>query len=361
MIFPTIGLIQVGEQGMADRYTYLAMVGLLMMVAWALGDLAVNRPWMAPLSAALAGAALLFCAGRTVTQIAYWRDTITLFGHAADLSRDNYLAYYNLGCFLAKKGDRTNAMAYFERSIDGNPRNHRAYNNLAFLQIDQGQFDQAITNLLEAVRLRPDYPEAWLNLGRAYDARGDAADARRAFETSLARDPDLAEARYRLGDLLLRQGAFPAGVSNLQSAVDLQPRAAKYRLKLANAWVASHQLPKAVDEYEVALKLDPDLAEACNNLAWIMATSPDAALRDGALAVEVARHAVQLTNGKNPLLLGTFAAALAESGAFDQAADAAAQARQLAASQTNNALAAALAAQVELYRGHQAFRDVTVK
>jgi tetratricopeptide (TPR) repeat protein len=361
MMVPTIGLIQVGEQSMADRYSYLSIVGIFIMVAWGVGDFSMGRAWVGPVSAWAASGALLACSMGAAAQVGYWRDTGALFGHAVKAGPNNDLAYYNLACYLAKMRDPTNAAFYFERCLESNPRYHRAYNNVAFLQIDQGQFDAAISNLQKAVQLRHDYPEAWLNLGRAYSGRGDAALAKQSFETSLRYKPDLAEAHYHLGELLLQQGAFPEAAGHLQAAVSAQPRNSLYHLKLANAWVGSDQIAKAVNEYEITLKLDPDLAEACNNLAWIMATSPDAALRDGPLAMELARHAVELAAGKSPLLLGTFAAACAEDGKFDQAVRAAAQARQLALAQTNNLLAAGLAAQVNLYRARQPFRDAHIK
>jgi tetratricopeptide (TPR) repeat protein len=361
MLVPTIGILQVGEQSMADRYSYLSTVGIFIMVAWTLADFAINRVWVAPVCAWLADAALLVCSVATFRQVSYWRTTTSLFGRAVEVGQDNYLAYYNLAVGLAKMGDSTNAMNYFERCVQYNPNYPRGFNNLAFLQLNLGQIDPALTNLQRAVQLRPFYPEAWMNLGRAYAAKSDLAHARQSLQTAISQKPDLAQAHYLLGDLLLRQNDLPSAMTNLQSAIEIQPQNADYHVKLAAAGVASRQIAKAVNEYEIALKLNPDLAEACNNLAWILAVSPDASLRDGPLAVELARHAVNLTHRANPLLIGTFAAACAESAKFDDAVAAATQARQLALAQSNQLLAAALAAQIDLYRARQPFRDASLQ
>jgi len=361
VLVPAIGIIQVGEQSMADRYSYLSIVGLFIMVTWSVADFAVSRAWVRLVSGCVAAAALLLCIVGTKRQVETWRDTSSLFSRAVLVENNNYLAYYNLGCLMAKLHDPTNAVANFQHCLQYNPRYPRAYNNLAFLQIDAGQLDQAISNLQMAVQLRPWYPEAWMNLGRAYSAAHQPAKAKQSLETALRQNPALAEAYYHLGNLLLQQSASLAAATNLQAAVALQPRNTSYHLKLANAWVASQEMTNAVSEYEIALNLDPDLTDACNNLAWILAASPDASLRDGPLAVELARHAVALSSGKNPLLLGTFAAACAEAGNFDQAVRAADDARQLALAQSNHPLAASLAAQINLYRARQPFRDAHIK
>ncbi|HWD17912.1 MAG TPA: tetratricopeptide repeat protein [Verrucomicrobiae bacterium] len=361
ILVPTIGIVQVGEQSIADRYTYVPSVGIFIMVVWSAADASVGRALARWAGAVAASAAVSVCFVLTFFQVGYWHDTGSLFGHAAAVGANNYLAYYNLGSYLAKLRDTTNAIFYLKRCIEIDPSYPRAYNNLAYVEIEKGQWDEAITNLRHAVLLRPLYPEAWVNLGRAYTAKGEPKLAIESFEKSLVDRPDSVDTHFRLADLFIGEKEYARALSHLRAVVAQQPRNGYYHAKLANGLVAARNFPDAINEYEIALKLQPDMPDACNNLAWILATSTNPAWRDGPLAVGLSSHAVKLTGGSDPLYLGTLAASCAEDGRFDDAAHAASTAEMHARLTSNAALAASLAAQTRLYQNHQPFRDANIQ
>jgi protein O-mannosyl-transferase len=322
MLVPTIGLVQVGHQSMADRYSYLPSVGISLMAAWGLGDWAARRPRLLQ-AVAMAGVLVAAaCAGLTPRQIAFWKNPDALFARAADLSDQDYLTCYNIGCSVMEQGNFVRAARCFERALKvagkAAPKSFlaRAQNNLGCALLEQGQVPGAISNFESALVLQPAFPQAYYNMGRA-------------FMTN--RQPDVA-------------------VDCFQRALALDSSAAEIHCKLANALVQLGRPAAAIVEYSRTLQLRPAMDEAANNLAWLLATCSDRSLRDGAKAVTLARQASEHSQDQNPVILGTLAAAYAETGQRSEAVSTAQRARQLALAQNNPALARVLESQVRQYQ-----------
>ena len=322
MLVPVIGLVQVGHQSMADRYSYLPSVGISLMAAWGLFDLAARRPWLLKAAAAAGALAVLACAILTPRQITFWKNPITLFARAADISDQDYLTCYNVGCSVMERGDFPRAARCFERALKVAGQSAsasfraRAENNLGCALLEQGQVAGAVSNFESALKLQPEYPQACYNMGRAFLTNGQPDVAAECFQRALAFDPSAAEIHY----------------------------------KLANALVQLSQPAKAIAEYAQALELRPGMDEAANNLAWLLATCPDRSLRDSAKAVTLARKASKHSHEQNPVILGTLAAAYAAEGKFSDAAEAARRGRQLALDQNNPSLAGVLESQLRQYQ-----------
>ena len=322
ILVPAIGLVQVSTQAMADRYSYLPSVGLWIMLAWGVNDLVGNRLLPRATAALAGGLAIIVCMIGTSVQAGYWQNTRALFMRAAKVTDQNYLAYYNLGCYAKDSGDYAQAILDFKKALaaeaDNAPwANHaRAYNNLGYAYLQQGNITDAVADFEKAVELQPIYPEAYYNLGRAFQANNQPDVAVEAFQRALALDPNVAEIHFKMANALLQLGK-PA---------------------------------EAISQYSQALQINPGLDDAANNLAWLLATCPDHSLRDGAKAVALARRASDHAHNQNPVILGTLAAAYAEVGQFSEAAAVAQQASQLALAQKNSALAGALESQGHRYQ-----------
>jgi tetratricopeptide (TPR) repeat protein len=322
MLVPTIGLVQVSTQAMADRYSYLPSVGLWLMVAWGVRDWIGDRPFPRTAAALAGGMAVIACMIWTPLQVHYWRNTRTLFMRAASVTDQNYLAYYNLGCYAKDEGEYAQAILYFKKALsaeaDNAPwANHaRAYNNLGYAYLHQGEITNAVVDFERALALQPQYPEAYYNLGRAFLTNNQPDVAVDCFQRALAMDSSVAEIHYKLATALLQLGR-PA---------------------------------EAITQYSQTLQLSPGMDDAANNLAWLLATCSDRSLRDGARAVALARQASGHSHDQNPVILGTLAAAYAETGKLSEAAATAQQARQLALAQNNRTLAGALEAQWRRYQ-----------
>jgi tetratricopeptide (TPR) repeat protein len=225
--------------------------------------------------------------------------------------------------------------------------------------LQDGKTGAAIAHFEASLRLQPVYPEACYNLGRACMSNGLPGEAAECFQKALGMDPGVAEINYSLGEALLQLGRLDSAGPYLERALEIRPSFASAHYKLANLLLQQGWVSAAAAHYRRALELRPDSMQACNNLAWLMATCPKASFRDGPLAVTLAKRAEQLTGSRNALVIGTLAAAQAEAGNFAGAIAAAGRARQLAAAQTNTALVNVIDTQEQQYRKGLPWRDAT--
>jgi tetratricopeptide (TPR) repeat protein len=328
MLVPVIGLIQVGEQGHADRYSYLPSIGLFLIAVWAIGDVAAwsqIRLWRGVATAG-AVAIIVVLAYTAFSQTSYWRNSETLWTHALAVTTDNDVAHNNLGYLCVDRGDLDSAMSHFEaaskiRSLKSDPH----YNlGTAFVEMNlgdafarKGQPDEAMAHFEQAIKLQPDYGEAYYNRGNVLFAKGRTDEAIVDFEKALQIQPTDADAHTGLGNALLRKGSPKEAIAHYKEAIELAPQ-------------------------------DP---HSRSNLAWVLATSSDPSMRDGAKAVELAQQAVSLSGNRELLFFRTLAAAYAETGRFSDAIAVIQQAIAIARMQGNTSLAGLLEGDVLLYRG----------
>jgi Tfp pilus assembly protein PilF len=333
MLVPVIGLVQVGEQGHADRYTYLPSVGLFLIAVWAAGDVAAVgqvRLWRGVATAgAVVVVAALACTA--FTQTSYWRNSETLWTHALAVTTDNDVAHNNLGYLCVDRGELDNAMSHFEAASKIRSGKLDPHYNLgtAFVEMNlgdalarKGQPDEAMVHFEQAIKLQPDYAEAYYNRGNVLFAKGRIDEAIADWEKALQIQPDDANAHTGLGNALLRKGA----------------------------------MKEAIAHYDEAMALAPEDPHSRSNLAWVLATSTDASIRNGAKAVELAQQAVSLSGGREPLFFRTLAAAYAETGRFSDAIAVIQQTAAIARMQGKTGLANLLEEDVLLYRGHVPLR-----
>jgi tetratricopeptide (TPR) repeat protein len=351
-LVPVLGLVQVGDQARADRYTYLPLVGIFLLVVWGVADLA--QRWQGPrLLAGLTAAVLAVCALGTREQLLVWRDSRALWTHALDVGQQSSVAHNNLGGWLQSQGDLEGARQHYISALKIDPNFSLAQNNLGKVLRRLGDLDGAMQAYARAVELNPTLADAHVNLGALLEARGYVAAAIDHYTQALALDPALPQAHYNLGLALARQrhlseavphfaeavrldptfasayanlglvlgrlGKWREAAEALAAAVQLQPDSARGHIDLAHALFQQGQRAAALAEYEEATRLEPDWLEAANRTAWSLATHPDAAARNGQAALELAQNVCQATGGRNPAFLDTLAAAQAELGQFAEA------------------------------------------
>jgi tetratricopeptide (TPR) repeat protein len=481
-LVPVIGLVQVGEQSMADRYTYIPSLGVLVLVVWGAHEL--TKRWQhQETTLALAGsAAIVLCLAVTHKQLGYWQDSEALFQHTLKVTENNELAHNNLGLALLDKGQTDEAISQFQEAIRLNPdaaeihenlggallkRNQDgeainefqegvrlkpasavAHNDLGNAFFSNGQTDEAMEQFQEAVRLAPDYADARVNLGVAFLRKGqtdeaksqfeeairlrpndanahlnlgialakkgqvdeaisqfqqtillkpDDADAHAAlgnalfgqgrtsealgqFQEAIRVSPDDADAHVNLGVGLLNMGRTDEAISQFQEAIRLRPDDANACLNLGVALLKKGQIEEATSQFQEALRLTPNDAyaqrmltkaldvkrkldslasdpAALNNLAWELATSPDASIRNGDLAVKLAERACEATHYRVTVLVGTLAAAYAEAGRFDEAVATGQKACALASTLGETNLLKRNQELVALYQTHQPYHE----
>jgi len=274
-LIPMIGLVQVGQQSMADRYTYVPLLGISFMVAWTVRDLITARPWARPV--ATVGTALALAAFSVVTwfQVATWRDNETLYRHALEVTANNHFAHYNLGNALLRRGMVQEAKRHFQQSIDIQPTQASAHSNLGVILRQEGKLQDAAVEFETALRIQPDFAGAHNNLGAVRLAQGRYAEAADHFRRSIALQPDYAEAHNGLGNTLLRQGRYPEATAEFMEALRLRPQYAEPHNGLGVLFAQQGDLKQAADHFERALRIDPGHAAARDGLARVRSLAGD--------------------------------------------------------------------------------------
>ena len=200
-LIPVIGLVQVGIQAMADRYTYIPLIGLFILMSWGISDLWGHRPYRKPVLAGGAVIILIFCAALTWKQTGVWKDRETLYTHAVQVIPNNYWAYNNLGAAVFEQGRADEALDYFAKSLEIKPFYPGANKNMAALLYKQGRFTEALPYVETALKMQPQNPEYGVIMGLILIKLGRYEDARQAFRSVLANHPSDRDAREALGEV----------------------------------------------------------------------------------------------------------------------------------------------------------------
>jgi len=269
-LVPVIGLVQVGIQSMADRYMYVPLIGILIVITWGISEVAPR--WTGHANLALgAGLSLMFCAALTMRQILYWRNSETLFLRAVQVTPRNYLAYNNIGFYLSGKGRSAEAIGYYRRSLEINPQYEDALNNMGYALAGQKRYGEAFGFYEEALKVRPDNVEVHNNLGNAFSETGRGNEAIEQYLFVLKHNPEHADAHNNLGIALAMRGNLDEAIIHFRAALRFKPNYASAHSNLGNALAAQHKLDEAISEYQKSLLLNPIDAQAHNNLGNALA------------------------------------------------------------------------------------------
>lgn len=286
-LVPVIGLVQIGAQAMADRYTYVPLIGLFIMITWGIPELSAKWPYRRIGLALAAGAALAASMTLTWSQLHHWKNTVTLFEHALDVTANNYLAHNNLGIAYARQGKIDKAVNHYTKALQFKPNFPRAHNNLGNAYARQGRQDKAISHYTMALQIKPDFAGAHNNLGNALAGQGKIEAALFHFSRAQELQPDFAEASFNLGSVLARQGRMDEALAHFTRAVELKPDFAEAHNSLGVVLANKGNLDDAIVHFHEALRLKPTFVQAQNNLT---------------IALQQARHQDELSHtGPKPV------------------------------------------------------------
>lgn len=266
MLVPVIGLLQVGEQAMADRYTYLPQIGLYLALAWWWADVAgahLSRRWASTVPLVLL-AALLVCARR---QVSYWRDSEKLWSHALECTPDNYTAYCSLGTEMLNRGLATEAVDQYRRALKVRSDYPIAHNNLGLALAACGKHGEAIAQYQVALEIAPRYADALCNLGFELERRGLTNQAAIYYAEALGAEPDHAEAHVNLGNLLRGSGQIGKAIHHYREALRSKPAFALAHNGLGAALFQNGQTEEGIAHLQKAVELSPGCADARGNLS----------------------------------------------------------------------------------------------
>ena len=288
-LVPVIGLVQVGSQSMADRYTYVPLIGIFIALTWGLGDILPGWRYRRAVMTGVSVAVLGICLSLSAVQVRYWQNGEILARHALAVTVENSTMHVLLGDTLW----------------------------------DQGKAEEARQQFAEAARICPDSVSAWSGMVLTLVVEGKSAEA----------------------------------IDICRTVLKLQPREPRMLYVLANSLSAQGKIAEALVEYKTVLQIDPDQVLALNDLAWLLATAPDARFRNGPEAVRLAERACQLSSYKVTKYMGALGAAYAEAGRFDDAVKTARKAVALATAEKNEGLLKKNRELLELYQHHQAYHE----
>ena len=356
-LVPTIGLVQVGVQSMADRYMYLPGIGLFILVVWGLNDVLNLRPQWRPMLTLAGGVSLAGCLAVASLQLGYWQNSMRLFLHAVKVTTDNYAAYNCLGGVLEKAGKKDEAMALYAESVRVQSDYPLGQFNLGMMLLENGRTEEGLSHLNTAARLMPHNPDLQFDLGNFWLQHGRLDEAVGHFTNALADRPAFPEAHNGLGIALLQQSKLNEAVAQFSEALRLKPDYADAHRNLALALTQQGRTGEAISHYREALRLTLRFPNALNELAWILATAPDAKLRSGTEAVQLAERACELTQNRQPAMLATLSAAYAETGRFPDAIATAQKARSLAQAADQKETADLAGELLKRYQVNQPFRE----
>jgi len=278
------------------------------------------------------------------------------------------LAQRNLGTVLLMTGHREESAAHLRKAseiklraaLEANPASAQGFNDLGVLLLETGRVEEAIAQFERAAELKPDFAAARANLGEALAKAGNLDEALVQLRQALEADATCAPAHYRLGVVLNQRGDARGAIREWRSALELDPKSAEAHASLAGALYAQGQPAEALAQWREAIRLEPNDRAALAGAAWVLATSPDATIRDGDEALGFAVRAVALSGRNDARVLDTLAAAYAEKGQFADAALTARRALARATEENQPALAGEIRVRIGLYEADRPFRDGTI-
>ena len=265
-LLPVIGLVQAGSQAMADRYTYIPLVGLFFLIAWAVPSLMEGWRHQRVVLAISTTILLLGLTVATMLQVRYWQNSITLFQHALKVTSGNHFAHNNLGVALAQDGRLDEAIYHYFQALRIKPGTADVHNNLGNALAAQGSVDRAVDHYYQALEIDSNNAKAHNNLGNLLANQGKTEEAINHYNEALRLKPDYVEVHYNLGTALAEQGRTEEAIDHVTEALRLMPYWAGAHNNLGVLLERRGRLDEAIDHYHEALRLDPDYGKARNNL-----------------------------------------------------------------------------------------------
>ena len=281
-LVPVIGLVQIGNQALADRYTYIPFTGLFIIIAWSIPEL-LGRLFYRKFIISLSATVLLFSLSfLTYAQVRYWRSSMTLHKRTIQAVPNNWLAHYAVAHILHQAGDLNTAIKHYSEALRIEPEFIPGHINMGVALVEQNKIDRAIIHFEEVLRHEPDHFKANFYLGTILAKQGKFPLAIPHFRMALKIKPDSYEIHHALGAIFFQQGRLKEGIEQYTEVLRLQPYSSKVRDELAVAYnsfgielARQAKLDEAITHFTKALEVKPDLADAHSNLGRALSMQGD--------------------------------------------------------------------------------------
>jgi Flp pilus assembly protein TadD len=267
---PVIGLVQIGSQRMADRYTYIPSIGLFVAVTWLVPALIPAGLLRRRILVCLAVVTLVVFTGMAWVQTGYWKNSTTLYEHAAAVTEHNDLAHYNLADIYYEVDEFEEAILHFRKALEINPNDPEARNALGLALTEVKRFEDALVHFQASLKINPAQAQVQINLGLALQNLRMFEQATAHFQQAIKIDPDNASAHFNLGNVLGDQNRFDEAIQQFQTALRIDPQNARVHNNLGLALFMKERFAEASEYFEKALRIDPNDAFAHYNLARLL-------------------------------------------------------------------------------------------
>ena len=269
-LVPVIGLVQVGNQAMADRYTYLPLIGLFIIIAWGASDLTFKwhyRKIFLWVSWVIIFSVLTVC---TFFQAGHWKNGITLFENAIKVTENNYKAQNNLGAAFSSV-DLDKAIVHFKEALKIKPDYAMALHNLGIALSDKGNYDEAVLYFNKALKINPQQTDVRNNLANILFLQGKLDEAVSLYNKALKINPEHADAHYNLAYVLFSQGKLDEAVLHFKKAITINPEYAKAHYHLGKILINQGKMKQAMFHFAETIRISPDYVETYNKIGMILA------------------------------------------------------------------------------------------
>jgi tetratricopeptide (TPR) repeat protein len=269
-LVPVIGLVQVGDQAMADRYTYIPIIGLFIIVAWGTSDLFKKWHYQKAFVSVFSVIVLSALAVCTSYQLRHWKNAITLFEHTVNVTKNNYQAENNLGTAFVRV-DLNKAVFHYKKALKIKPDNVMALYNLGTAFLKEGKSDEAVLYFTKALKINPQKADARMNLANVLFMQGKYDEAVFHYNEILKIYPENADAHYNLANVLASQVKLDEAVSHFKEALRINPEYSKAHYNIGNTFFKQGKIKEAVTHYSEVIKIRPDYVQAYNKIGLILA------------------------------------------------------------------------------------------
>ena len=346
---PVIGIVQVGVQSMADRYTYISLIGLFIILVWFLSDVLEEIPYKKYIAATISVIIVLLLMSLSWSQLKYWKNSYELFTHTLEVTENNYTIHCNLAVLLAGQGDNKMAEFHYMEALKIKPDDKDTNMNFGNMLVRQGRLDEAIERYISAIKSNPFFAEAYNNLGIAYVQRGDRQKAIEQFSNAVKINPDYLVAQDNLkmamlqnqvkesslpkqavntgakittfsgwmmaGTSLMKNGNLDGAIRHFQEALKIEPGNLNAHVSIGLALGYKRNFDEAISHFRTAIKINPRIPEIYNSLAVALAYTgkTDAAIVQLKKALEINPRFAKAHN--------TWGVMLAKSGKIDEGID----------------------------------------
>jgi protein O-mannosyl-transferase len=356
-LVPVVGIVQSGQQAIADRYMYLPMLGLLFMAVWAVKELFNKRFFAKVFITQLALAVLLSAIIITRTQVRYWQNAKTLFEHTLKVTEKNAVAENGYGTTLFAEGQISEAEKHLRNALSIWPTYFGARNNLGKVLVAQGKLNEAIACFTELLPVKINLEELHYNLAAAYSMQNKYDEAIKHLTAVLDQNPNYLDAREKMGVAMLAAGRTPEAIWYFNEALPTSTNKANIYANLGTAYLLNGKKEQAIQSWTKAVQLKPNSVSNLNNLAWLLATRDEVSAEDANKAVGFAENACKLTEYKEPVFLDTLAVAYAAAGRFDDAVTIANKAINTAKAIGREPIANEIQERMKLYQAGRRYRE----